>query len=103
MRQLKRAMWKDLRSKSKDTEKENFDITQAVNDEENVNKDMEYKNFSNLYMNLPGNLTKLNIESISPSIAFVTLLHLANENNFKIEKEQSLEDLAILGVQSLGQ
>ncbi|XP_014208271.1 condensin complex subunit 2, partial [Copidosoma floridanum] len=92
MRQLKKAMWRNLRKMSKETEKENYNITQT---ESESNKDFESQPFSDTYMKLPRMLSKQNTESLSPSIAFVTLLHLANEKNFFIERNLELSDLII--------
>lgn len=93
MRQLKKAMWKNLKHSSKENEKENFDITQAVENENN-NK-IKPKVFSNVYLEIPKMLSKPNAESLSPAIAFVSLLHLANEQNFKIDRNLDLSDLNI--------
>lgn len=98
MRQLKRAMWKNLRKNNKETERENFDITNAVENENN-SKDIEPKPFSNVYLEVPRLLSKLNAESLSPAIAFVSLLHLANEKNLKIDRNPDMSDLIVKSVQ----
>ncbi|XP_011503632.1 PREDICTED: condensin complex subunit 2 [Ceratosolen solmsi marchali] len=92
MRQLKKAMWKNIKKTTKETEKENFYITQAI---ENENKAIEPKAFSDMYLEIPKILSKLNADSLSPAIAFVSLLHLANEKNLKIDRNIELSDFII--------
>ncbi|OXU25464.1 hypothetical protein TSAR_013293 [Trichomalopsis sarcophagae] len=99
MRQLKKVMWKNLQKKNKESGKENFDITQAV-ENESVIKEVEPKDFSIMYKEVPKMLSKTNAESLSPAIAFVSLLHLANEKNLKIDRESELSDLCIKGGKS---
>jgi condensin complex subunit 2 len=93
MRQLKKAMWKNLKKTAKETEKENFYITQTFENESI--KDIEPKDFSDMYLEVPKILSKLNADSLSPAIAFVSLLHLANEKNLKIDRNAELSDLII--------
>ena len=99
MRQLKKAMWKNIKKTPKETEKENFDITQAIENENN-NKNIEPKAFSNLYLEVPKMLSKNNADSLSPAIAFVSLLHLSNEKNLRIDRKPDLSDLIIKGGKS---
>lgn len=91
MRQLKKVMWKNLKDSSRENEKENFDITEAIENENSTK--IKPKVFSSMYLEIPKRLSKLNAESLSPAIAFVSLLHLANEKNFKIDREPELSDL----------
>lgn len=95
MRQLKRAMWKQLKTRLTETEKENVDSTFATEDTENIAKEIESKHFSELYRTVPSSLSKLNAESLSPSIAFITLLHLANEKSLRMDNVTDLSDVTI--------
>ncbi|XP_058789047.1 condensin complex subunit 2-like [Phymastichus coffea] len=96
MRQLKKTMWKNLKKSSKEKEKENFNITQTYTQQENEqNKEIEPKVFSDMYMELPKMLSKANADSLSPAIAFVSLLHLANEKNLAIERDTVLANFVI--------
>lgn len=99
MRQLKKAMWKNLQKKTKEAGKENYDITQAVENESTI-KEVEPKDYSVMYKEVPKMLSKTNAESLSPAIAFVSLLHLANEKNLKIDRAPDLSDLSIKGGKS---
>lgn len=101
MKQLKRTMWKNLKKSSKETEKENFDITQTLAQQEIESpKDIEPKVFSEMYMDLPKMLSKVNSDSLSPAIAFVSLLHLANEKNLTLERDSVLANLVIKGAKN---
>lgn len=51
--------------------------------------------FSELYQNLPRFLSRSNAEAMSVPIAFVSLLHLANEQTLAIEPVDFFEDLTI--------
>ncbi|KAL7291263.1 hypothetical protein TKK_0014870 [Trichogramma kaykai] len=99
MRQLKKVMWKNLKNRSKQKEKENFNSTQ-VNENDNLAKEIEPRAFSDMYMEMPKLLSKSNSDSLSPAIAFVSLLHLANEKNLKIDRTTELTDLIIKGAKS---
>lgn len=92
MRALKRAIWKDLTSTEGD--KENIDGTGATRDD-NADKVNGSKNFSDIVKNLPKMLTKSNSEALSVPIAFISLLHLANEKTLQIDSSADKTDLHI--------
>lgn len=54
--------------------------------------------FSDLYRAIPGSLSKTNVESLSPAIAFVGLLHLACYKDLRIDGKANLSDLTIRNV-----
>lgn len=92
MHQLKKAMWKTIKNTSNEIEKENFDNTQ----EENIDRNkVKSKKFSDTYLEIPKMLSKPNAESLSPALAFVSLLHLGHEKSFQIEQTQDLSDIDI--------
>lgn len=89
MRQLKKSLWKCLRSKS------DVDVDVA-RDEENEGSTMETsKKFSNVYKVLPKVLTKSNAEALSAPMAFLSLLHLANEQELSLSSTSDLSDIVI--------
>lgn len=44
--------------------------------------------FYQLYKELPQKLTKNMKEALSPAVAFYSILHLANDNNFRLIKDE---------------
>ncbi|KAG7188382.1 hypothetical protein KM043_008035 [Ampulex compressa] len=88
MHQLKKSIWKCLVSSGS---KENVNMQQCMKDDK-VN---ESKKFSEVYKVLPGMLTKNNTEALSFPIAFVSLLHLANERTLKIIALPDMSDLIV--------
>lgn len=58
----------------------------------NARADEKYKDgassFGVLYHSLPHLLSRTNAENLSPSIAFYTVLHLANEHRFRLYKSK---------------
>lgn len=85
MRQLKETMWKTIKS-SNDTKE------QANETEEISNKS---KKFSSVYKTLPNLLSKTNAAALSAPVAFLSLLHLANENNLQISSQSELSDIMV--------
>ncbi|XP_015610338.1 condensin complex subunit 2 [Cephus cinctus] len=92
MRQLKKCIWKCLLKTSSD--KENIDIREAVENETAV-KITESKNFADIYKELPKTLSKNNAEALSFPIAFVSLLHLANEKSLSVGSSSDMSDLIV--------
>ncbi|XP_076624663.1 condensin complex subunit 2 [Colletes latitarsis] len=89
MGQLKKSIWKCLNKD--DSEKiANAQVQQNVCDKMN-----DKKYFSEIYKELPNILTKDNSKELSYPIAFVSLLHLANEKSLKIISTPDLSDLTI--------
>lgn len=48
--------------------------------------------FSLIYNNLPNMLTKTMSENLSPSVAFYSILHLANEHRLRLYKPSKTDD-----------
>lgn len=120
VRKLKHIMWGLLLPPANLTEKSitNHDITvieNGLSDCENVDGDQlaitetskkktpsptpsessVHLAFSNLYTELPVNVGTKMASDLSQPIAFVTLLHLANEKNLKLIPNQDLKDFVI--------
>ncbi|XP_023233569.1 condensin complex subunit 2-like [Centruroides sculpturatus] len=88
IKRLKKHMWKILISHHKDTEN--------TIDKEIVNQKMDNKiYFSRLYNILPNYLSSTMINNLSVPIAFVSLLHLVNEQNLALEGHSDLCDFII--------
>ncbi|XP_072742964.1 condensin complex subunit 2-like [Anoplolepis gracilipes] len=92
MRQLKKTIWKLCTN-------DNVDLIN-INEEENThieaNTNMkENKQFSDIYKMLPKLLTKTNVEALSVPIAFISLLHLANEKTLKIHSLPDMSDIIV--------
>ncbi len=45
--------------------------------------------FYQLYKELPQKLTRNMKEALSPAVAFYSILHLANDNNFRLIKDEA--------------
>lgn len=71
----------------------------------NVNKPEVYKegaaSFGILYSSLPHQLTKTMAENLSPSVAFYSVLHLANENRLRLIKTTKNDDPNIFLIRSI--
>lgn len=89
MRQLKKTIWKCLTRTISD--KENIDIREAV-EQELADNVKEEKSFCSVYQDLPKFLSKSNSEALSLPIAFVSMLHLANEKNLEVKSSENLDD-----------
>uniref|UniRef100_A0A6V7JNY3 Condensin complex subunit 2 n=1 Tax=Bracon brevicornis TaxID=1563983 RepID=A0A6V7JNY3_9HYME len=88
MRHLKKCIWESVSSTRDD--KEN------VNDQEaKVNND-EPKPFVDIYSHLPKKLSKNDAKELSFPIAFVSLLHLANEKTLKLTSVDNLTDVLVI-------
>lgn len=92
MRQLKKTIWKCLTRTISD--KENIDIREAV-EQELADNVKEEKSFCSVYQDLPKFLSKSNSEALSLPIAFVSMLHLANEKNLEVKSSENLDDLRV--------
>lgn len=93
MRQLKRSIWKSLTLKTDNLAVENVNTQNTTEQEENEMNNS--KCFSNIYKSLPNMLTKTNVEALSFPIAFVSLLHLANEKTLKIQSFPDMSDIIV--------
>lgn len=82
MRKLKETMWKSLKS-TNDTEKLMEEVEEMTIS----------KKFSSVYKILPNLLSKTNVEALSAPVAFLSLLHLANEHNLLISSQSDLSDI----------
>ncbi|XP_011876858.1 PREDICTED: condensin complex subunit 2 [Vollenhovia emeryi] len=90
MRQLKNAMWTSMKSTN--------DNVAAANTEETANKTdtmKDGKQFGDIYKALPKLLTKSNAEALSVPIAFISMLHLANEKELNVRSVPDLSDIII--------
>ncbi|XP_011638025.1 LOW QUALITY PROTEIN: condensin complex subunit 2 [Pogonomyrmex barbatus] len=93
MRQLKKSIWSCLTESTN-----NNNNTDVVNIEETANeadKMKDNKRFSDIYKKLPKLLTKNNAEALSVPISFISMLHLANEKELKINSLPDLSDIII--------
>ncbi|XP_014468044.1 PREDICTED: condensin complex subunit 2 [Dinoponera quadriceps] len=82
MRQLKKSMWKCLRLNNADNE-------------EQADKMMESKQFSDIYKTLPRLLSKDNVEALSVPLSFASLLHLANEKTLNLCSLPDMSDVTV--------
>lgn len=92
MRQLKKSIWRSLTKSVSD--KENINIREAVEQEMN-DRVKDEKSFCTVYKDLPKLLSKANADALSLPIAFVSLLHLANEKNLEVKSSDDLSDLLV--------
>lgn len=90
MRQLKQCIWKSLTSSSNEEKK---DMEKA--EEESEKKVRESKPFNMVYKSLSTTLSETNREALSVPIAFVSLLHLANEKSLSLSAVSDLSDIII--------
>lgn len=92
MRMLKKSIWHSLATKD-DADKENLELKDA--EQLSVMTIKEEKHFSDVYTGLPDKLSKHDSEELSFPLAFVSLLHLANEKGLTITAEEDLSDLIV--------
>uniref|UniRef100_A0A1Y1LM91 Condensin complex subunit 2 n=1 Tax=Photinus pyralis TaxID=7054 RepID=A0A1Y1LM91_PHOPY len=86
MRKLKTAVWKNLVSK---TSNEN------IPDDDMYKREVLHSTFSNLYTHLPDRINEKMRQELSCPLAFVALLHLANEQNLQFQGQLDLTDFLI--------
>ncbi|XP_015520251.1 condensin complex subunit 2 [Neodiprion lecontei] len=89
MRQLKNSIWKTLSHKNTLYENGNGDTN------EEASKLKDERSFGSVYKILPNTLGKDNAAALSPALAFVSLLHLANEKTLCITTTPDMSDLKI--------
>ncbi|XP_034941930.1 condensin complex subunit 2 [Chelonus insularis] len=89
MFKLKKCIWKNLETIEQNND-ENIDIT----NQDNPGVKGE-KSFAKVFESLPDKLNKNDAEELSFPIAFVSLLHLANEKCLKILGNDNYSDLTI--------
>lgn len=92
MRALKRSIWQHVIGTNNDND--NVDVNERKGDNI-VDKVSDLKKFSDLVKVLPKMLAKNNAEALSVPIAFISLLHLANEKNLQIDSSDDGIDLYI--------
>lgn len=90
MRQLKKSIWISLNSKS-DTD---VDVAREEINEATTMKTS--KQFSDVYKTLPKLLTKSNAEALSAPMAFLSLLHLANEKELSLSSLPDMSDIVVM-------
>lgn len=70
-----------------------------------IRPDEKYKDgaasFGIMYNTLPHLLTRTMAENLSPSIAFYSILHLANEHRFRLHKLTKENDLNVFLIRQL--
>lgn len=70
-----------------------------------VRNEEKYKDgaasFGIIYNTLPHLLTKTMAENLSPSIAFYSILHLANEHRFRLYKTTKESDMNVFLIRQL--
>ncbi|KAK2578145.1 hypothetical protein KPH14_001344 [Odynerus spinipes] len=91
MRQLKKTIWRSLTLR---TNVEKDEAEKEIPDKI-IEKMEESKPFSTVYKSLPNALSKTNAEALSFPIAFVSLLHLANEKSLKLSSPSDLSDIIV--------
>ncbi|XP_044020526.1 condensin complex subunit 2 [Aphidius gifuensis] len=97
MRNLKKTIWKSLDTKD-DGEKENCQIGDADDSDTTTNDQhivKDIKQFSDVFVQLPNKLNKNDASELTFPLAFVSLLHLANEKNLRIISNNENSDLSI--------
>lgn len=60
-----------------------------------LNKKIKSKNFSTVYKELATNLPRANAKSLSPGLAFVSLLHVMHEYSLGVDAQASLYDFTV--------
>ncbi|KAK7072211.1 hypothetical protein SK128_026757 [Halocaridina rubra] len=98
MKKLKSVMWSmlaDFPSPNKENEKGLENHAQPVEDSEDKMDLEQSVEFSQLYRILPSRLSAKMSENLSVSLAFIALLHLANERNLKLTSEGELRDFIV--------
>jgi len=93
VKKLKGAMW-GLLTANDEGNKENVPVDQQgkQNDESSVT---QARSFKDLYAQLPGKLSKNMSKNLSVAIAFVCILHLANEKCLKMSGDPEMADFFI--------
>lgn len=91
MRQLKKTIWKCLRST------ENADETNGADAMQQMEADTmkKPKQFSDVYKTVPKLLSKNNAESLSVSLFLTSLLHLANEKTLNMSSLPGMSDIIV--------
>ncbi|XP_028391090.1 condensin complex subunit 2-like [Dendronephthya gigantea] len=94
VKKVKRAMWDIISSTSSNADKENMPENTVAEDlaKKSVTKPC---NFTDLFHTMPNKISKQMAKNLSIPIAFVCLLHLANEKNLKLEGHASMDDFVI--------
>ncbi|XP_066958009.1 condensin complex subunit 2 isoform X2 [Macrobrachium rosenbergii] len=97
MKKLKGTMWTMLSDTSTNKENERGLENQAeINREPRDQMEQGYKiTFNKLFNTLPSKLSAKMTESLSVPLAFIALLHLANEHNLKLNSIGELQDFVI--------
>lgn len=91
MRQLKTAICKVI----DDNNNQGNASTENGEDQEKNEEKGTNLHFSEVYKALPNLLTTNNAEALSFPIGFVSLLHVANEKNLKLESNPEMSDIII--------
>ncbi|XP_060588425.1 condensin complex subunit 2-like [Ruditapes philippinarum] len=98
VKRLKSSMWNLMKAAPKDPEQpsEDGNTNNSASNEPGTSKEMEGKlTFQKLLNDLPEKVSGQTARNLSVPIAFVCLLHLANEKTLKIEDCSNMEDLTI--------
>ncbi|KAJ7356351.1 hypothetical protein OS493_025460 [Desmophyllum pertusum] len=93
VKKLKGTMWR-LLTDSGEGNKENITVDQQGKQTDGSNVNYPHS-FKDIYARLPGKLSKNMSKNLSVSIAFVCILHLANEKCLKMTNEPGMGDFSI--------
>lgn len=94
VKRLKTAMWGILTQGSLE-DKENAPPDPADSRQKDESRVMQTQSFKDLYAQLPGKLSKNMSKNLSVSIAFVCILHLANEKCLKMTGDPNMCDFFV--------
>ncbi|XP_072030465.1 condensin complex subunit 2-like [Amphiura filiformis] len=98
VKRLKSLMWGHLITPKVEAEKENTEEKEPKTKENEMADDgvAGMQSFKDVYDSLPARLSQTMSKNLSVPIAFVCLLHLANEKCLKITRKEESQDLVII-------
>nr|XP_027217648.1 condensin complex subunit 2-like [Penaeus vannamei] len=97
MKKLKSTLWNLLADPSTNKENDKGSENHAQPNVQQDKMDPNYKiDFTSLYKDLPSKLSSKMTENLSVPLAFIALLHLANEHSLKLDSDGSMRDFTIL-------
>ncbi|XP_042893059.1 condensin complex subunit 2-like [Penaeus japonicus] len=97
MKKLKSTIWNLLADPSTNKENEKGSENHVQPDAQQDKMDPNYKiDFTRMYKDLPAKLSSKMTENLSVPLAFIALLHLANEHSLKLDSDGNMKDFTIL-------
>lgn len=99
MKQMKSVCLNTIKKQCEKTAGRQFSNIQQIRDDENYKEGAA--SFGIIYNSLPHLLTKTMAENLSPSIAFYSILHLANEHKLRLYKTTKDNDMNIFLIRQL--